>query len=115
MQTRKIYPDWVEKHHTKGTTIKQIGDNYYLYSATSKYNKDKGYATSIQRYIGRITKEDGLIKAETISFMPSRDKISLLKDCFDLSKLPTKNRKNLFYYQYFLLMVFIILAKYLVR
>ena len=27
----KKYPDWVEKYHTPGTTLKQIGDNYYLY------------------------------------------------------------------------------------
>ena len=33
---KKIYPDWVEKEHVKGTSIKQIGDNSYLYECTSK-------------------------------------------------------------------------------
>ena len=39
----KKYPDWVEKYHIPGTTLKQIGDNYYLYSSTSKYDKNKSY------------------------------------------------------------------------
>ncbi len=84
MKAVKKYPDWVNKAHIPGTSIKQIGDNYYLYSVTSKYDKSKGYPVSIQRYVGKITK-DGLIKPETISFMPSKDKLYLLKDCLDIS------------------------------
>ena len=38
---KKIYPDWVEKEHVKGTSIKQIGENYYLYECTSKKVKGK--------------------------------------------------------------------------
>lgn len=79
----KRYPDWVEKQHIKGTSIKQIGDNYYLYSVTSKHSKDKGYPVSIQRYIGKITKE-GLIEPDKISFIPSKDKLSLLKNVISL-------------------------------
>ena len=79
----KRYPDWVEKQHIKGTSIKQIGDNYYLYSVTSKYSKDKGYPISIQRYIGKIT-EDGLIEPDKISFIPSKDKLTLLKNVVSL-------------------------------
>ena len=82
---RKTYPDWVERHHTKGTSIKQIRDNYYLYSSTSKYVKGKPYPIGIQHYIGKITK-DGLIEPEKINFVPSRDKLALLKDKVDLSK-----------------------------
>ena len=79
----KRYPDWVEKQHIKGTSIKQIGDNYYLYSVTSKHSKDKGYPVSIQRYIGKIT-QDGLIEPDKISFIPSKDKLSLLKNVISL-------------------------------
>lgn len=79
----KRYPDWVEKQHIKGTSIKQIGDNYYLYSVTSKYSKDKGYPISIQRYIGKITK-DGLIEPDKISFIPTKDKLALLKNVISL-------------------------------
>lgn len=87
----KTYPSWVEKHHTKGTSIKQIGNNYYLYSVTSKYDKNKGYPVSIQKYIGTIT-PDGLVKPETISFTPGKDKISTFKDIFDISKYSMKDR-----------------------
>ena len=79
----KRYPDWVEKQHIKGTSIKQIGDNYYLYSVTSKHSKDKGYPVSIQRYIGKITK-DGLIEPDKISFIPTKDKLTLLKNVLSL-------------------------------
>ena len=79
----KRYPEWVEKQHIKGTSIKQIGDNYYLYSVTSKYSKEKGYPISIQRYIGKIT-EDGLIEPDKISFIPSKDKLTLLKNVVSL-------------------------------
>lgn len=82
---RKVYPDWVEKHHVKGTSIKQIRDNYYLYSSTSKYVKGRPYPIGIQHYIGKIT-EDGLIEPEKINFIPCKDKLALLQDEVDLSK-----------------------------
>lgn len=91
----KSYPDWVNKEKKPGTSIKQIGDNYYLYSVTSKYDKSKGYPVSIQRYIGKITKDDGLIKASTVSFMPSKDKLCLLKDCFNISMFTLKQQETI--------------------
>jgi len=81
----KTYPDWVNIHHTSGTSIKKIGDNYYLYSVTSKVSKDKPYPVSIQRYIGKIT-PNGLIEPVKISFIPSKDKLRLLKDVVSLNK-----------------------------
>jgi hypothetical protein len=71
-----MYPDWVIKYHTKGTTIKKIKDNYYLYKATSKYSKEKGYPVSIQKYIGKIT-ENGVVEPDRVSFTPGYDKIVL--------------------------------------
>lgn len=85
-RNKKIYPDWVEKEHVKGTSIKQIGGNYYLYECTSKNVRGKSYPVSIQRYIGKITKE-GLIKPETISFIPLKDNLVQLRDEFDLSDI----------------------------
>ena len=86
MKSKKIYPDWVEKEHVKGTSIKQIGENYYLYECTSKKVIGKSYPVSIQRYIGKITPE-GLIKPETISFIPLKDNLVQLRDEFDLSDI----------------------------
>ena len=91
---KKIYPDWVEKEHVKGTSIKQIGDNYYLYECTSKKVKGKSYPVSIQRYIGKITQE-GLIKPETISFIPLKDNLVQLRDEFDLSDIDGIDREIL--------------------
>ena len=86
MKSKKIYPDWVEKEHVKGTSIKQIGENYYLYECTSKKVRGKSYPVSIQRYIGKITPE-GLIKPEIISFIPLKDNLLQLRDEFDLSDI----------------------------
>ena len=94
MKSKKIYPDWVEKEHVKGTSIKQIGDNYYLYECTSKKVKGKSYPVSIQRYIGKITQE-GLIKPETISFIPLKDNLVQLRDEFDLSDIEKADREIL--------------------
>lgn len=77
-----MYPDWVEKFHVKGTTIKKIKDNYYLYKATSRYDKAKGYPISIQKYIGKITK-NGVIEPEKISFTPGIDKIVIVSTLID--------------------------------
>ena len=79
---KKIYPEWVLKYHTKGTTIKEIKDNYYLYKATSKYSKEKGYPISIQKYIGKITKK-GIVEPVRVSFTPGFDKIVLATSLLD--------------------------------
>lgn len=89
---RKTYPDWVEKHHRKGTSVKQIGNNYYLYSVTSHYSKEKGYPVSEQRYIGKIT-EEGLIEPNKITFIPGIDKLVLFRDVFDLGAVSEADQK----------------------
>ena len=94
MKSKKIYPDWVEKEHVNGTSIKQIGENYYLYECTSKKVIGKSYPVSIQRYIGKITPE-GLIKPETISFIPLKDNLLQLRDEFDLSDIEKADREIL--------------------
>ena len=94
MKSKKIYPDWVEKEHIKGTSIKQIGENYYLYECTSKNVRGKSYPVSIQRYIGKITPE-GLIKPETISFIPLKDNLLQLRDEFDLSDIEKADKEIL--------------------
>ena len=94
MKSKKIYPDWVEKEHVKGTSIKQIGENYYLYECTSKNVRGKSYPVSIQRYIGKITPE-GLIKPETISFIPLKYNLLQLRDEFDLSDIEKADKEIL--------------------
>lgn len=74
-----MYPGWVEKYHTKGTSVKRINNTYYLYSVTSKRVKDKKYPVTTQKYIGKIT-EEGLIEAEKIVFFPGVDRIMSLGD-----------------------------------
>jgi hypothetical protein len=54
------YPDWVNQHKTKETTVKKVGDSYYLYKSTSKRVPGKKYPQPIQQYLGIIT-EGGLV------------------------------------------------------
>ena len=79
----KVYPDWVLSQKRPGTTIREVKGKYYLYTATSKYVKGKKYPVTIQKYIGKITK-DGLIEPDKISFIPTKDCLALLKDVVPL-------------------------------
>ena len=61
------YPDWVLKHKTKGTNISCIKGKYYLYTVTSKWDKEKGRSQKITKgYLGRIT-EDGIIPPKRLN------------------------------------------------
>ena len=58
------YPDWVMKHKKKGTYINKVNDKYYLYAAHSERTPGTKKVRRVSDgYIGRITKEEGLIPA----------------------------------------------------
>lgn len=59
MANIKVYPEWVQKQKTKGTTVKKVGNNYYLYKHSSKRVPGKKYPVPKDTYIGRIT-PDGI-------------------------------------------------------
>ena len=56
------YPDWVEKHKEKSTSVKKIGESYYLYRVASERVAGKKHPVSRQTYIGKIT-EKGVERA----------------------------------------------------
>lgn len=60
---KKIYPDWVQEQKVKGTTVKKVGNNYYLYKHSSKRVPGKKNPVPVDTYIGRIT-PDGIEKGE---------------------------------------------------
>ena len=61
--TEKVYPDWVQKHRTQGTTVKKKGDAYYLYKRTSRRVPGKKYPQPVDTYIGIIT-PDGVVRTQ---------------------------------------------------
>lgn len=60
----KVYPEWVQKHRTKGTSVRKVGNNYYLYKHSSKRVPGKKNPVPSDTYIGKITPE-GIIKSNT--------------------------------------------------
>ena len=60
---KKVYPEWVQQHTTKGTAIKKVGTKYYLYKHTSKRVPGKKYPQPVDTYIGVIT-PDGVIESK---------------------------------------------------
>lgn len=62
-RTEKVYPEWVQKYRTKGTTVKYVRGKYYLYKRTSKRVKGKKYPQSVDTYIGVIT-PDGIVNSK---------------------------------------------------
>jgi hypothetical protein len=55
------YPDWVNAFKEKGTSVKKVGNEHYLYHSTSKRVPGKKYPQPVQEYIGTITRE-GVIR-----------------------------------------------------
>lgn len=95
------HPDWVLKHKKKGTEVRKMGENYYLYKIRSEWDKEKKRPKKItEKYLGKITPE-GLIKpkherkddlagnitvkefgATNLILSQSKDIIELLKSSF---------------------------------
>lgn len=55
--SERVYPDWVQKQKTTGTTVKKVGNNYYLYKHASKRIPEKKKQVPVDTYIGKITPE----------------------------------------------------------
>lgn len=89
MTKKMTYPDWVEEYHKDGTSIKQIGDNYYLYNVSSKRIKGKKYPVVTQKYVGKITK-DGITRTYSLRFIPGETFILSLKDALKLNYIDIK-------------------------
>lgn len=53
--SNRIYPDWVQEQKTTGTTVKKVGNNYYLYKHSSKRVPGKKNPVPVDTYIGKIT------------------------------------------------------------
>ena len=64
MTARADYEDWVkewiEKEKENGRKcfdVKRIGNSYYLYYQTTRYNAETKKREKVSRYIGKLTKE----------------------------------------------------------
>lgn len=44
--SERIYPDWVQKQKTTGTTVKKVGNNYYLYKGAAGHDLRAMHYTS---------------------------------------------------------------------
>lgn len=73
-----MFPEWVEKQKKPGTTVKKIGNNYYLYYATSSRKKGKTYPVCEQTYIGKIT-PDGVVR-DRVSINVGKTQACILGD-----------------------------------
>lgn len=62
MENKTVYPEWVQNYRMKGTTVKKIGNSYYLYKRTSRRVPGKKYPQPVDTYIGVITPE-GVLKS----------------------------------------------------
>lgn len=68
------YPDWVNAFKIKGTSVKKVGNEYYLYRTTSKRIPGKKYPQPIQDYIGIITR-NGVIETHVKKISTDRVKV----------------------------------------
>jgi len=49
------YPEWINQFKEKGTSIKKVGNSFYLYQSTSKRVPGKKYPQPVQKFLGTIT------------------------------------------------------------
>ncbi|HBS60500.1 MAG TPA: hypothetical protein DEA44_14695 [Firmicutes bacterium] len=68
------YPDWVNAFKERGTSVKKVGNEYYLYRSTSKRVPGKKYPQPVQEYIGIITRE-GVIKTNVRKISTDRVRV----------------------------------------
>lgn len=89
------YPAWVKQYRTRGTAIKKVGNQYYLYKHTSKYVPGKKYPQAVDKFIGVIT-PDGVV--ENRKKKVTLDNIEVYEYGFSyalLSLCPEKWKKDL--------------------
>ena len=72
-----MLPEWVIKYKHPGTTVKKIGNNYYLYYASSSRQEGKRYPVCHQTYIGKIT-PNGVLQ-DRVSINIGKTRASTLK------------------------------------
>lgn len=77
--SEKIYPEWVQAQRTKGTTVKKVGNNYYLYKHSSKRVPGKKYPVPSDTYIGKIT-PDGVEKGTRIKVNTSQKETVIVRE-----------------------------------
>jgi hypothetical protein len=58
----------------KGTSIKKVGNEYYLYKSTSKRIPGKKYPQPVQEYVGTITKE-GVVQSNVRKISTDRVRV----------------------------------------
>jgi len=59
------HPSWALDCKRKGTELRYIRGNYYLYEVSSKWNPEKKRSVKITgKFLGKITKEDGFVESE---------------------------------------------------
>ena len=68
------YPDWVNAFKEKGTSIKKVGNEYYLYRATSKRVPGKKWPQPVEEYIGIITRE-GVVRTKVRKISTDRVRV----------------------------------------
>ncbi len=68
------YPDWVNAFKEKGTSIKKVGNEYYLYKATSKRVPGMKNPQPVETYIGRITRQ-GVVKSNVRKIATDRVRV----------------------------------------
>ena len=68
------YPEWVNAYKEKGTSVKKVGGEYYLYRSTSKRIPGKKYPQPVQEYIG-IIKKEGVVRSNIRKISTDRVKV----------------------------------------
>ena len=90
------FPEWalkIKEQH-KGTQLRKIGNNIYLYAVHSRRVPGKTYPVTSQEYIGLVT-ESGLVEAQGFQFKPLSSVASKLSNVVSLDCYPDSDEQIL--------------------
>ena len=63
--TPSPHPKWALAHKLKGTELRRINGQYYLYEVSSKWNPEKKRPVKITgKLLGKITEADGFVESD---------------------------------------------------
>lgn len=98
---KRVLPEWVLKHKTKGVDIRFINNFYYAYKRHSVWDSEKKRAKTVtDEYVGKITQE-GIIKSKHQKIIQEISQSSIKeygasKLIFEINKELIENLKDVF-------------------
>ena len=82
------FPEWAKriKEQYKGTQLRRVGNNIYLYAVRSRRVPGRKYPVLFQSYMGIVT-QSGLLEPQSFQFRPLETSVCRFEDLPGVSEI----------------------------